>query len=191
MRYHADHKKTTHDTVVASASRAFRQKGISGVGIATLMRDAGRTHGGFYAHFRDKDALVAEALGFALDESLSLLRAASGKRGLEAMVSLYLSEGHRDQPAKGCPLPSLSAEIGRGSRVSKGAFARKLEVLFRLVEDAVPSGRPERRREKAAFAFSAMAGAVALARATAGTPLSGTILESTKNCLLQALAAKD
>jgi TetR/AcrR family transcriptional repressor of nem operon len=187
MRYSSDHKKTTHDTVVATASRAFRHKGISGVGIATLMRDAGLTHGGFYAHFQDKDALVDEALGFALDESLGFLQAASSKGGLEAMVTLYLSEGHRDQPAKGCPLPSLSAEVGRGTKASRGAFARKLDVLFRLVADAIPSDRPERRRERAAFAFSAMAGAVSLARATAGTPMSRTILESTKSCLLQAL----
>lgn len=191
MRYSPDHKKATHETVVAAASREFRRKGFEGVGIATLMREVGLTHGGFYAHFQDKDALVAESLAFALEECLHFLRAASKEGGLESMVELYLSEGHRDQPAKGCPLPALSAEVGRGSKASREALARKLALLFRLVEDALPNDRPERRKEKAVFAFAAMAGAVSLARASAGTPLSQVILESTKKCLLESLTKED
>lgn len=186
MRYTPEHKQATRETVVAVASREFRRRGFAGVGIAKLMAEAGLTHGGFYAHFPAKEALVAESLEFALQESFEALRSAAERGGLESIVALYLSEGHRDHPAKGCPLPSLSAEVGRGSKASRVAFSQTLDSLLGLVADALPEDRPELRRERAAFTLAAMVGAILLARATAGTSQSQGFLEGTKKCLAAA-----
>lgn len=186
MRYSPDHKKATHDSVVAAAAKAFKHKGVAGVGIASLMKEAGLTHGGFYAHFRDKEALVTESVSFAVDESHRLLSALLEREGIEGLLNMYLSKEHRDRPARGCPLPSLSAEVGRSSQSTRAAFASESRALFGILENAV-SGTAEERRETAAFVFASMAGAVALARACRGTPMSTFILEATKSRLLAIL----
>jgi ribosomal protein L16 Arg81 hydroxylase len=36
----------------------FREEGLAGIGIADLMKEAGLTVGGFYKHFKSRDALV-------------------------------------------------------------------------------------------------------------------------------------
>src|ERR1700682_1400791 len=111
MRHSKAEKAKTHERIVAIASRRFREEGLAGIGIADLMKEAGLTVGGFYKHFNSRDALVAEAVGCALE----LLKrqvdaAASGGPPVtyESLVDEYLDEGHTNHPCSRWPVSAVS-----------------------------------------------------------------------------------
>ncbi len=184
MRYKPEHKEETHRKIVASASREFRSHGFEGVGIPKLMGALNLTHGGFYAHFADKEALVAESTILALQQSLDTMLAALDAGGVSVMLDFYLSEAHRDSPAMGCPLPTLTAEIARRSPSSRGAFTEKLSEVFDAVAEYMPGQTAAQKHANTYVLFAAMAGAVSLARAVSDPPLSKAILDSTRENLL-------
>src|SRR5476649_2479162 len=106
MRYSKEHKTETHARIVKNASVLLREKGADGIGVAALMKEAGLTHGGFYAHFESRDALIAEAFAHAMDQTTHKWRkraesAADGER-LAAIVNGYLTLTHRDNVGNGC-----------------------------------------------------------------------------------------
>src|SRR3954464_4374229 len=104
MRYDKDHKQATRQRVVEAAGRRFKQDGIDGAGVATLMADAGLTNGAFYHHFTSKEDLVANVLAEQLRVPRHSFDAAPRDRaGLEAIIRSYLSPQHRDESAEGCP----------------------------------------------------------------------------------------
>src|SRR3982751_3868690 len=104
MRYSKDHKQVTRQRIVEAAGRRFKQHGIDGSGVATVMSDAGLTNGAFYAHFRSKEDLVANVLADQLRAQRQSFDAQpSDRAGLEAFIRSYLSAEHRDQCADGCP----------------------------------------------------------------------------------------
>ncbi|NEV80716.1 TetR/AcrR family transcriptional regulator, partial [Rhodopseudomonas sp. BR0C11] len=78
MRYSKEHKQETHDRIVRRASVKLREKGAHGIGVADLMKDAGLTHGGFYAHFASREALVIEAFSYAMDRPTERRRQLAG-----------------------------------------------------------------------------------------------------------------
>ncbi|MGH9557626.1 MAG: TetR/AcrR family transcriptional regulator [Bryobacteraceae bacterium] len=123
MRYRAEHKSKIHSTIVSDASRRFRSEGLSGAGVASVMRDAGLTHGGFYKHFANKNELLAEAAAEAFRETAArLLRAAARRPSVEpwkSMVTEYLSMRHCDHPERGCPLAALAPELARAHPATK------------------------------------------------------------------------
>ena len=126
MRYKPQHKEETHQKIVEAASKQFRAHGFEGVGIPKLMGALNLTHGGFYAHFADKEELVAEASVAALDQSLEAMLAGLKSHGFPAVLDYYLSEEQRDHPDAACMLPSLSAELARRPVSSRDAFTEKL-----------------------------------------------------------------
>src|SRR5215203_5280126 len=107
-------KEATHDRIVHAAARAIRRSGYSGTGVADIMKEAGLTHGGFYAHFESREAMLAEAADRAGAESVATLGLiASGappERGLEALMRAYLSTEHLEAPESGCPMAALGSE---------------------------------------------------------------------------------
>src|SRR4051794_37088833 len=104
MRYGKDHKQATRQRIVEAAGRRFKQDGIDGAGVATLMSDAGLTNGAFYGHFSSKEDLVAHVLAEQLRTQRESFDAEPpGRVGLEAFIRSYLSRQHRDQAAGGCP----------------------------------------------------------------------------------------
>src|SRR5262245_32338766 len=115
MRYDAEHKQKTRERVLKVAARAIRAQGPHKVGVAAVMAKAGLTHGGFYAHFDSKDALVAAAIGQMFEEgSLRFVSETEGRTpraALAAYIDFYLSDAHRDARRSGCPLPFLSADL--------------------------------------------------------------------------------
>src|SRR5438128_752564 len=119
MRYEKGHREQTRKRVVNAASARFRAQGIEATGLASLMADAGLTHGGFYAHFRSKDDLVREAIVDAQARSretwMNEVQAAKerGGDGLEALVRWYLRAAHRDRPEAGCSVAALAPEVAR------------------------------------------------------------------------------
>ena len=184
MRYKPEQKEETHQKILELASKEFRAHGFEGVGIAKLMTALGLTHGGFYAHFAEKEDLVAESLLLALSQSLDSMLATLEAGGLTAMVDLYLSEAHRDESALGCPLPALAAEVARRSPSLRTTFTEKLSQTFDTIAEHIPGTTSSQKQAKVQFMFAAMAGAVSLARATSDPSLSKSILESTRNHLI-------
>ena len=102
MRYSKEHKQETHARIVRKASVRLREKGAHGIGVADLMKEAGLTHGGFYAHFDSRDALVIEAFNYAMDRSTErwrkLAEQTPPEKRLAAIVESYLTTVHRDDP---------------------------------------------------------------------------------------------
>src|SRR5919108_6298072 len=116
MRYSGQHKAKTHERVLKKAAEQMRRCGVQGTGIASLMGRVGLTHGGFYAHFRDKNALIAEAASPMLEEGVAGVIAAAeaapeGKK-VRAIANTYLSTQHRDSRL-GCPVSGLAGEMAR------------------------------------------------------------------------------
>src|SRR5438046_7194455 len=127
MRYGKDQKQATRQRILEAAGRRFKQDGIDGAGVATLMSDAGLTNGAFYAHFASKEDLVANVLADQLRaQHESLDSQPSDRAGLEAFVRSYLSPQHRDQSADGCPSAALLDEIARRPDATKRVFTAEL-----------------------------------------------------------------
>jgi TetR/AcrR family transcriptional repressor of nem operon len=186
------HKEQTRRRVVQTAARAFRTHGISGVGVAEVMRQAGLTQGGFYAHFASKDALVAAACAEGFQESSSPLLAAMKEAEPGAAVPTYirgyLSRSHRDHPDTGCVIASLGQEIVRGSPEARHAFTHAMEsYISKLAQYA--EGDTEEAREDAMYVLvSGVAGALLMSRAVNDPALSDRILRAARRFYLSASA---
>jgi TetR/AcrR family transcriptional repressor of nem operon len=187
MRYSAEHKASTRRRIVERAAAALRGRGLAGVGVADLMREAGLTHGGFYAHFPSKDALVAEAVDAAAEQSARNLRKvvkrAGSRRALEAIVDAYLSPAHRDGPERGCALAALGAELARESPAARRALSVQLEGLLGLVAEHVPDRRGVSRRRQAMAVLSCLVGALVLSRIADDRDVSDEILAAARRHL--------
>lgn len=193
MRYPADQKAETHRQIVAAAAAEFRCKGLQGIGIAELMSQLGLTHGGFYAHFKNRDALVMEASVCAATESLDRLLAAAtdvpaGKE-VEAMLDFYLSPAHRDDVAHGCLLPALASEIARQSESVRNAFTESLQTNLAKIARYMPARDSDGRMAQAMTLISGMAGGVLIARAISDSNLSDVLLNSVRMQLLGLYSA--
>jgi len=139
MRYSQDHKAQTHRRIIKEASVRFRRDGIGATGLQPLMKSLNLTHGGFYAHFRSKDELVEKALQEAaaqLDEHCKKLF--SQQRPLEAFIDSYLSQWHQTSPHEGCPLPTMSSELGLRGQNSR-TTDEVLNARLKQVEAALES----------------------------------------------------
>jgi TetR/AcrR family transcriptional repressor of nem operon len=172
MRYSQNHKAETRRRIVDEASRRFRRDGIEGTGLVPLMKALGMTHGGFYAHFPSKEALVEASLDAAVDPLKLKWQEPLPPEQMHSVLASYLSAQHRDNPGEGCPLPSLCAELGLRGQPSPAADALALHMAQRLQDcgiDAAGDG-------KGLVALAALVGAVTLARAVADPALSGRIL---------------
>src|ERR687887_1247244 len=127
MRYAKDHKRATRQRILEAAARRFKQDGIDGAGVATVMADAGLTNGAFYAHFKSKEDLVANVLADQLRTQRQNFDAQPADRaGLEAIIRAYLSADHRDQCADGCPSAALLEEIARRPAATRHVFTDEL-----------------------------------------------------------------
>ncbi|WP_028241338.1 TetR/AcrR family transcriptional regulator [Stutzerimonas azotifigens] len=183
MRYSEDHKAQTHRRIIEEAARRFRRDGVGATGVQALMKALDLTHGGFYAHFKSKDELVETALRHCADElDARTAQSLSGEQPLATLVRHYLSRRHRDDPAQGCPLPTLSAELGQrgqASPVTDEVVASRLAQLEALLADG----------QEATLMLSAMVGALVLSRSVADPALSDRILEQTRASLLERAGA--
>jgi TetR/AcrR family transcriptional repressor of nem operon len=188
MRYSREHKLETHARIVKKASVRLREKGAHGVGVADLMKDAGLTHGGFYAHFDSREALVIEAFGHAMDRSIERWRklgeAAAPDRRLAAIVDSYLTPVHRDDPGHGCAIPALGAEIARESPRTRKAFAAKLEQMTDTLAALLPELPRKAARKQAMAAIATMMGTVVMARVAGNGEFSEEILRAGRDAVL-------
>ena len=191
MRYSPEHKQETHDRIVKKASVRLREKGAHGIGVADLMKEAGLTHGGFYAHFDSREALVIEAFGYAMDRSMEhwrkLTDEVSPDKRLAMIADAYLSTLHRDNPGHGCSIPALGAEIARESPKARKAFAGKLDEMIEMLADNIPNVPRKAARKQAVATLATMAGTMLLARIAGSSELSDEVLKVGRDSALDCV----
>lgn len=187
MRYDAQHKQRTRDKVLKAAAKAIRAHGPHRVGVAAVMGKAGLTHGGFYAHFDSKDALVAAAIGQMFDEARAnwekVATAKDPRATLGGYIDFYLSTTHRDAVSAGCPIPILAPELRRLGKPSRDVFATGVARLTERLRSQLEQLGVEHADEEATSMLAEMIGALALARAEPDSARSDAILESSKRRL--------
>lgn len=188
MRYSREHKLETHARIVKRASVRLREKGAHGIGVADLMKDAGLTHGGFYAHFDSREALVIEAFAYAMDRGREhwrkLVEQTPPDKRLAAIVDAYLSKAHRDHPGHGCAVPTLGAEIARESPKTRKAFAAKLEQMIDMLAEQIQDAPRKAAHKQAMAAVATMMGTLVLARIAGSGDFSDEILAAGRDAVL-------
>jgi AcrR family transcriptional regulator len=177
-RYAKEHKQVTRQRIIEKAGHRFKQDGIDGSGISTLMADAGLTNGAFYAHFASKDDLVANVVADELRtqaERYDTLR--PGRQGLEDFVRGYLSPEHRDHPSTGCPSAALLDEIGRCADVTKQAYTEGATAIVEEIAARLAPADPQSARGKAIGLFTMLVGTLQLSRALTDRKFADEVLE--------------
>jgi len=174
MRYSREHKLETHARIVKRASVRLREKGAHGIGVADLMKDAGLTHGGFYAHFDSREALVIEAFAHAMDRSTERWRkigeVTPPEQRLATIVDSYLTPVHRDD--------------ARESPKTRRAFAAKLEQMIDMLAAQIPNAVPKAARKQAMAVIATMMGTMVLARVAGTGEFSDEILAAGREAML-------
>ncbi|RZL10652.1 MAG: TetR/AcrR family transcriptional regulator [Rubrivivax sp.] len=181
-------KQATHERIVSVAARAIRRSGYAGTGVADLMKEAGLTHGAFYAHFESREAMLAEAAGQACAESVAAASQAVSSlpagQALATMLRAYLSKQHADGIEKGCPLAALGSETARQAPEVRRVTTRHIQAMVDVLARQSPDGGPPDAHERALVTLSTMVGALVLARAVDEPALADSLRDAALNHLL-------
>jgi TetR/AcrR family transcriptional repressor of nem operon len=174
-------KAETHARIVKIAAKRFRERGIEGIGVADVMKEAGVTVGGFYKHFESRDELVVEALATAFHDLDSWEEHTDT---LTEALKNYLTEEHRDAPGTGCALGALLGDMTRASRSARAVYTARLKRTLANSTGLVPLKGNSDKRARAILTISAMLGAINLSRAVSDPSLSREILQRTRDELI-------
>lgn len=186
MENQPSRKELSHERIVEAAARAIRRGGFSGVGVADIMKEAGLTHGGFYAHFESRDALLAEALERAGRDSAERIakssahRQAKGASAFKALVDGYLAEAHLASPESGCPVAALASEMPRQAPEVRQAAAQRVRNLVTRVEAVLPPAAPP---DSAGLVAAQLVGTLQLARALGDNAQGKALLAAARRSL--------
>ena len=183
-------KEVTHERIVETAARAIRRSGYNGTSVADIMKEAGLTHGGFYAHFASREAMLAEAADRAGAESvaLSVRIAATAKpeQALQALIHAYLSKEHVKSVEMGCPIAALGSEMPRQAPEVRRAATRRIKEMIDVVARQLPDWGQPAAHERALVTVAMSVGALLLARAVDDPKLSDALLEAARKHLTPA-----
>lgn len=175
-------KEATHERIVEVAARAIRRSGYSGTGVADIMKEAGLTHGGFYAHFSSREALLAEAADRAGAEAVAaavqIADVAPPGQGLSALLRSYLSKEHLEGIEIGCPIAALGSEMPRQAPEVRRVATRRIKEMIDVVARQSPDWGQSGAHEHALVTVATMVGTLLLARAVDETKLSDALLEA-------------
>ena len=186
MGYSKAQKDRTHRRIVAIASKRFREKGLTEFGIAELMKEAGLTVGGYYKHFDSRDELVAEAVSSAFGDWQRRVDAAASAGtpvSYAGLVDDYLSDAHRKNPGTGCAYSALAPEIARSDKRTRALTSEQVRNDLELIVGLLPGEDKRAARSKAILTFSALVGAMSLARSVSDASLSREILKTVAELL--------
>ncbi len=182
MNAKADQKAQTHETILESAARLLRANGIAGARVADVMKGAGLTVGGFYAHFASKEALVDDALRLTATRMRARifagLEAKPEQDRAEVILKRYLSVAHRDDREGGCPFPAVIGEVGTTAPEHTGVLAEQVEAFAQELDAFLPESDKLDKRHLAIGLFALMYGGLGLARALRGTELSDEVIKA-------------
>lgn len=169
-------KDASHERIVSAAARAIRRSGYAGTGVADIMKEAGLTHGAFYAHFESRNAMLIEAADQAGAESIARAReavsAAPAKRSLEFLINSYLSQEHLKDIEYGCPVAALGSEMPRQSPEVRRVATSRINEMIGLIAREVQALEAAEAREKSLVTVATMVGTLILARAVDDPALS-------------------
>ena len=169
-------KDVTHDRIVRAAARATRRSGYDGTGVADIMKEVGLTHGGFYAHFASREAMLAEAADRAGAESVAALTRAAAdappEEALRSMIRAYLSQDHVAGVETGCPVAALGSEMPRQAPKVRRAATRRIKEMIDLVARYSPDRGERGVHARALITVATLVGALVLARAVDDAKLS-------------------
>lgn len=187
----AEAKDASHERIVSVAARAIRRSGYDGTGVSDIMKEAGLTHGAFYAHFASREAMLAEAAARACAESAAAVAGAVAKvppeKALEYMLSAYLSQAHLENAEIGCPLAALGSETSRQAPEVRRVATRHIKAMVDLVARQSPDWGQPGAHERALVTLSTMVGALLLARAVDEPDLSDSLLDASRKHLTQVV----
>ena len=175
-------KEATHERIVEAAARAIRRSGYGGTGVADIMKAAGLTHGGFYAHFASREAMLAEAAERAGSEAVAastrIAAAAPPQQALESLLRAYLSKEHLESIEQGCPVAALGSEMPRQAPEVRRAATRGIKEMIDLVARQSPDWGQPPAHQHALVTVATMVGALLLARAVDDPRLSDALREA-------------
>ncbi|HWD26158.1 MAG TPA: TetR/AcrR family transcriptional regulator [Rhizomicrobium sp.] len=195
MRYADTHKDETHKTLLKAAAAQLRAQGPDRLSVAGVMKAAGLTHGGFYAHFKSKDALLTETLGDIFARSKRrMARVIEGlppKHALAAYIDFYVAASHRDHIENGCPITALNSDMPRQSKRFRALFESGVKGLSALIAELMTQAGIADAKSLAPSILSAMAGAVALSRTISDPDLSDELLASARAGIKARLGLTD
>lgn len=189
MRYGENHKANTRSGIVQAASREFRRNGASAVSVADVMKAEGLTHGGFYRHFKDKDALLIEAVESALrevsDQLCAMIADLPRDQVLKHVITVYLSEDHMRHPERGCAFAALGAELARYPKPCRAPIARALDQYRSKLQSLLPRRTDGDRKASFDVLFPSMAGCLTAARAQVDPARRKEILEQARDFFIR------
>jgi TetR/AcrR family transcriptional repressor of nem operon len=195
MRYAENHKQETRERVLRIAARTLRHSGPEKLVIADVMSAAGLTHGGFYAHFKSKDAFLAETLDTifarASAKTREMVAGLPPRHALATYIDNYVSVAHRDHPENGCPIVALNSDLPRQSAKFREAFDRGVKSLVGALETWLTGAGFDDAEALATSILSAMIGAVALSRAVSDEQLSDELLKAARDGIKLRLGLTD
>ena len=184
----AEAKEASHERIVSAAARAIRRSGYDGTGVADIMKEAGLTHGAFYAHFESREAMLSEAAARACAESAAVIAdvVANAPHGtaLASVLRAYLSKDHLEQAEGGCPLAALGSETPRQVGEVRRVVTRYIKEMTDLVARQSPAWGSPAAHDEALVMVATMVGAQLLARAVDEPALSDRLRESTLKHLI-------
>jgi len=175
-------KEASHERIVDAAARAIRRSGYGGTGVADIMKDAGLTHGGFYAHFASREAMLAEAADRAGAEGVAAVErvaaAAPPQKALQALLRAYLSKAHVEGVETGCAVAALGSEMPRQAPEVRRAATRRIKEMIDLVARQSPDWGQPGAHQHALVTVATMVGALVLARAVDDLQLSDALRQA-------------
>ncbi|TXI46446.1 MAG: TetR/AcrR family transcriptional regulator [Methylophilus sp.] len=175
-------KELTHTRIVETAAKAIRRSGYSGTGVADIMKEAGLTHGGFYAHFASRDDMLAEAASQAGAETLAfteqLLTNAPQEQRLSTLMHAYLSDEHLTNIEMGCSFAALGSEMHRQAPEVRAASTQRIKQMIGLIEAELSQQASKKPHEEALLVVSTMVGTLMLARAVDDPELSAALRQA-------------
>ena len=187
MRYRPDHKQHTRETLLKEAAKAIRRDGPHNLALSVVMKKAGLTNGGFYAHFKSRDDLLAGGVEQMFRESRAramLEKDGAGPRAnLSAFLEFYLSAAHRDTRSFGCPLAFLNSEAPRLPRAAARQFADGVVGLSAMLADKLTALNRPHPEDEASSLLAELIGAVGLSRAEPDPIKSDLILERSRRVI--------
>ena len=183
-------KEITHERIVGAAARAIRRSGYNGTSVSDIMKDVGLTHGGFYAHFASREAMLAEAADRAGAEGVALMEHIAAttppQNVLRAMAQAYLSKEHVEGVENGCGTAALASEMPRQAPEVRRAATRRIKEMIDVIARQLPDWGQPGAHEHALVTAATMVGAMIMARAVDDPKLSDALLKAALKHLIPA-----
>lgn len=176
MRYPKDHKEKAKLHLLEASGSYAKQNGFFNSGVDAFASAAGVTSGALYKHFDGKAGLFAAVIDAELQKSVARFASVTpGDLNEESKaLASYVSFAHVTNPADGCVLPTLTAEVARSDEATKSRFQDGVQELKHLMKQWTTGD------DEAWTLLAQSVGAVMLARAMADEKAQKELLSAVR-----------